>query len=274
MEDTIDLHIHTTYSDGLNTPEEVLDIVRKKKISAFAISDHDNFGGFDLIKDKLQPGDPELIAGVELSAGQSGEDIHILGYMFDSKSEKFGKAVEGFRNNRNHRGDLMLKELKKLGVEIPMEMVRELAGDSAIGRPHIADALVKVGAIKRFNDAFHKYIGYNDPAYVPKQNLSPKEAIELIHDAGGLAFLAHPGLGNVIRYITEFKGYGLDGVEIYHPAHNRSTKNSLKKIAAKESLLISGGSDYHGREGHHEMIGSQTVSAELLDLMKQRMNNK
>ncbi|MFH2036072.1 MAG: PHP domain-containing protein [Candidatus Zixiibacteriota bacterium] len=274
MNPTIDLHIHTTYSDGLSTPSEILEIVREKKLSAFAICDHDNFGALQEFEKLLKPDDPELISGIELSAGQGGEDIHILGYMYNRQSQYFADTVEQFRNNRNHRGALMLKELEKLGIDIPMEMVREIAGDSAIGRPHIADALVRVGAVKKFSEAFDRLIGYDGPAYVPKKNLTPKEAIELIHKADGLAFLAHPGICDVARYIGEFKEYGLDGIEIYHPAHNRSIKKSLKKLAQKESLMISGGSDFHGREGHHEMIGSQSVPAELLDLIKQKMNLK
>lgn len=274
MGNTVDLHIHSTFSDGLSSPEDILKIVRQKKLAAFSICDHDNFGGYMAIRKLIGPGDPELIPGIELSAGAGGEDIHILGYYFDVTSKIFADAVENFREKRNQRGALMLNKLKNLGIEVPMDMVRKFAGDSAIGRPHVADALVKVGAAGNFNEAFDKYIGSNAPAYVPKENLAPKDAMDLIHQAGGLAVLAHPGISNVVRYIDEFVKYGLDGIEVYHSAHNRGTKKMLKTMAAKNSLLISGGSDYHGREELHEMIGTQNVPAIHFENLKIRWKLK
>lgn len=269
----IDLHIHTSFSDGLKSPGEVLEIVRKKGLAAFAICDHDNVGGYLEMKDLLDESDPELISGVELSSGKAGEDIHILGYGFNPSSELLTNALENFRNKRNKRGERMLKELKKLGIDVPIKLVREIAGSSAIGRPHIADALVRVKAIKKYEEAFTRYIGFDGPAYVPKANLTPKEAIELIHSSGGLAFLAHPGIADVVRYIDEFIDYGLDGVEVYHPHHGSHLRESLRSIVEERSILASGGSDYHGREGHYDIIGSQPVPIEILTKMKERLNS-
>lgn len=271
MTSKIDLHIHTTFSDGLSTPQQVLDIARKKGLKAFSFCDHDNIGALNEIKDVLVEGDPELVPGVELSAGRGGEDIHMLGYFFNPQSNKLQDAIHGFQENRNRRGAQMLKELRKLKIDIPMELVLEFAGDSAIGRPHVADALVRVGAVRFYNEAFTRYIGMDGPAYVAKQNCSPSEVIELIHEAGGLAYLAHPGIADVARYIPEFVDYGLDGIEVYHSSHNSSTRKALIRIAEKENLLKSGGSDFHGRNSHHEMIGSQNVPEEYLLLMKEKL---
>jgi len=274
MAGRIDLHIHTTHSDGINSPEEVLEIVRKKRLAAFAICDHDSIGGYMELAGIIKKDDPELVPGVELSAGQGGEDIHILGYYFDSRSEVLREALERFRNNRNRRGTLMLKELKKLGIDIPMELVQKIAGSSAIGRPHIADAMFKTGAIKNYEIAFRKYIGIGGPAYVPKVNMNPKETIALIHEAGGLAFLAHPGVANAGRFIDEFSGYDLDGIEVYHPLHNNRQKKHYAEKAERKSLLMSGGSDCHGRHGHYGQIGSEPVPYEFLGLMKRKLKQR
>jgi predicted metal-dependent phosphoesterase TrpH len=270
----IDLHIHTTFSDGLSTPAEVLDIARNKRLKAIAICDHDNFAGYFAALELRKNDDPEVIPGVELSAGRGGEDIHILGYMFDPDSTEFARALEEFRDTRNKRGEKMLKKLKDMGMDVPMELVKEIAGDSAIGRPTVADAMVRSGVIKSFDEAFANYIGLDGPAYVPKQNLSPKRAIELIHAAGGLAFLAHPGVAQSYNYIDEFVGYGLDGLEVHHPYHNSRLRKFLDKTAGEKSLLRCGGSDYHGRERHHGKIGSQPVPGEWLDEMKKRRNSE
>lgn len=268
MSARIDLHIHTTYSDGLTSPAHVLDIVRKKGLEAFSICDHDNLGGYFETRKLMMEGDPELVPGVELSAGRSGEDIHILGYYFDPDSKILVEALRRFREIRNRRGARMLQELKKMGIDISMELIEEIAGNSAIGRPHIADAMLRVSAINRYEDAFNRYIGLNGPAYVPKANLTPKEAIELIHGAGGLAFLAHPRIANAARFIDEFIDYGLDGIEIYHPYQHAGHRKTLSKIAKSKSILACGGSDYHGREDRYGMIGSQPVPPELLSEMK------
>jgi len=274
MSGWIDLHVHTTYSDGLNTPGEILDLARELKLAAIAIADHDNFGAYLEAREMLREGDPELVQAVELSAGQGGEDIHILGYYFNPESDEFSRAIEGFREKRNHRGAEMLKKLKELGIDIPLELVRQIAGDSAIGRPHVADAMVQVKAVSRFEEAFQKYIGLDGPAYVPKANLTPREAIDLIHKADGLAFLAHPGIANAVRYIDEFAEYGLDGIEVYHSYHNKSLRRRLSKIAREKGLLASGGSDYHGRNDNHGMIGSQPVPMEYLTAMKEKLNSR
>jgi len=270
----IDLHIHSTYSDGIKTPAEILDIVRDLGLAAFALCDHDNFGAYFEAKQLLRNGDPELIPGVELSAGRSGEDIHILGYLFDPNSETLIDALEHFRKVRNQRGELMLEKLKNLGVDISLDLVKEIAGQSAIGRPHIADAMVRMKVIRGFDEAFERYIGLNGPAYIPKANLTPREAIELIHKANGLAILAHPSIADAAKHIEEFIGYGLDGIEVYHPYHTDNQRKRFSKLVSSRTILGSGGSDYHGRDGRYGMIGSMPVPPEYLTAMKTIHNSK
>ncbi|UCD93581.1 MAG: PHP domain-containing protein [Candidatus Zixiibacteriota bacterium] len=247
-------------------------MVRRSKLVAFSICDHDSYEAYLEIRKLLKKNDPELVPGVELSAGSDGEDIHILGYCFDPDSDILGEAVERFREGRNRRGEIMLKRLKMLGIDITMDLVREIAGGSAIGRPHVADALVRVKAVEKFEDAFSHYIGLRGPAYVPKENLTPGEAIELIHRANGLAVLAHPGIAAADKYINEFIGYGMDGIEVYHPRHTQAQREHYMEIAKERHLLSTGGSDYHGREGRYGMIGSQPVPVRLLTELKEKSN--
>jgi predicted metal-dependent phosphoesterase TrpH len=270
----IDLHIHTFYSDGLASPEEVVKSVRQKKLAAFAICDHDNLEGYLKAKELLKNDGPELISGVELSSGKDDEDIHILGYDMVPDNDFLNDALDKFRLKRNQRGKKMLIKLKEMGIDIPYELVLEIAGYSAIGRPHIADALVRAKKIGDYETAFRRYIGKDGPAYVPKDNLEPKKAIELIHKAGGLAFLAHPGIGRAGQYIDEFIIQGLDGIEVYHPKHGSRLKKIFLKMAEEKSLLTSGGSDFHAREGRLSMIGSQSVPYENLARIKERQNIK
>lgn len=273
MTGRIDLHIHTNYSDGVNSPEEILEIVRRKELKAFSICDHDNLGGYRHLRKILGNNDPELIPGVELSAGQQNEDIHILGYFVDTDSEILNDALGRFRERRNQRGAEMLNKLKELGIDIPLELVLELAGQSAIGRPNVADALVSVKAVKSFGEAFDRYIGYNGPAYVPKHNMTAREAIELIHESAGLAVLAHPGIANAGRHIDEYVGYGLDGIEAYHPMHNSRLQQNFADLAARKNILATGGSDYHGRGDKYGDIGSQSIPEETLASIKNRISN-
>jgi len=272
MSGRIDLHIHTSFSDGLASPGKVLEIVRKKRLTAFAICDHDNVGGYFETRGLMTIDDPELIPGVELSAGKDNDDIHILGYYFDPSSDVLNGALDECRVRRNRRAEMMLMKLKDLGIMISLETVQEIAGKSAIGRPHVADALLKVGAVSSYESAFGKYIGNNCRAYVPKKNIGPAEAIGLIHDAGGLAFLAHPGIGNAVSYLDEFVKMGLDGIEVYHPNHSNYLRLKFGALAESKNILIAGGSDYHGREGRFGMIGSQSVPDELVIAMKEKLN--
>ena len=270
MDETIDLHIHTNFSDGTKSPSEVLDIVREKKLAAFSVCDHDNIDGYKELKASLTADDPELVPGVELSAGQKNEDIHILGYYFDTESDLLMASLEVFRDKRNRRGMEMLKKMEGLGIKLSYDELKKIAGHSAIGRPNVADALHQAGHVGSFEEAFVRYIGYHGPAYVHKDNITPAEAIELIHKANGLAILAHPGIAKAGKHIEEFIRYGLDGIEAIHPNHNQRLQQSYLKFAEKNGLLATGGSDYHGRGGRYGDIDSMSVSAELWRKLKEK----
>lgn len=267
----VDLHMHTNCSDGVFSPAEILEKVRAAKLAAFAITDHDTLEGYRGVQQLLTSNDPELITGIELSSSYKTSDLHLLAYGFDPDNIPFNNALAKFKEVRIQRGRKMVEKLNQLGVKISYEEVQKKAGPGVIGRPHVAEAIFDSGAISRYNEAFDKYIGVNGPAYVPKANFSPSEALELIHSAGGTAVLAHPMVGDAYQHIEMLAGMGLDGIEVFHPEHSLQDANKLKKIAQEYGLSITGGSDFHGREGRNDKIGSQKVSYAYLSHLQEKM---
>lgn len=270
----VDLHLHSCYSDGVKTPAELLDIVRSENISAFSITDHDTLEGYRAAAKLLTSEGPELIPGLELSVSIGNGEMHILAYLFDPENERLTSALERFQSVRERRGRLMVNKLNALGIEITHEDIERHAGGAVIGRPHVAAAMLSRKATKYYEEAFEKYIGTRGPAYVPKANFSPSEAISLVHEAGGLAVLAHPGIDDNYRFIGMLAEIGMDGVEIYHPAHRKSDMDRLRQLAKEHCLLVTGGSDYHGREGRYSMVGSQKVPYECLEQLRKKANKK
>lgn len=261
----IDLHMHTTHSDGMLTPAKLLESVRSAEIAAFAVTDHDTIQGFHDIREMLNESDPELIPGVELSANYKEQDLHILAYAFDPDYFAFNEALAEFQQARSRRGEEMVEKLNGLGVRISYDDVKGCAGNAVIGRPHVAEAILKSGAVGRYEDAFQKYIGAGGPAYVPKENFEPTAAFELVHRAGGVAVLAHPGVNDAHLVIDELVEMGLDGVEVLHPEHSPALTDNLKQKARDLGLCTTGGSDYHGRSGRNKAIGSQKVPYAFFD---------
>lgn len=271
----IDLHMHTRHSDGTCTVAEVLDMVRRRNLEAFAITDHDTLAGYVEARELIDGEGPRLISGVELSVdmGEGGHrDIHILAYGIDPDHEGLTRALESFRERRNRRGRLMVEKLNELGIEITYAQVERLAGSAAVSRPHVAEALVENGHVGTTTEAFNRWIALGGPAYVAKRKFSPREAIDLIHQAGGAAVLAHPMIDHAIDYFEALTRLGLDGVEAYHSAHKRSDTDRLIHLAERYRLVVTGGSDFHSREGRYGAIGSLKVPVRLLEMLDKRVN--
>ena len=267
----IDLHIHTTHSDGTCSGAKVLEIVREKKLAAFAVTDHDTVAGFLEIKNIHKSDDPIIVPGVELSATVDDDDLHILGYFFDPYDKKILFALEDFQKKRKLRGRLIVQKLNDLGLNLTFETVEEIAAGAVIGRPHIAEALYKNNNVSSYQEAFDRYIKNGGPAYVPKTNMAPAEAISLIHQAGGLAVLAHPYIGDMLRYLDMLTTLGLDGLEVFHYSHNRDNIAYLKNIVERYGLIATGGSDFHGRSGQNGRIGSPEVPFKYLEILKKKI---
>jgi hypothetical protein len=266
----VDLHMHTDHSDGTFSAAEVVAAARRAKLVAFAITDHDTIAGYREALTYVGADDPELISGVEFSVAMDDSEMHLLAYLFDPDNERLADRLEGFREERNLRGGLMVERLNRLGLDLSMEAVRRHAGKAAIGRPHIAEALVDAGMVDSFEQAFRKYIGNHCPAYVPKNEIGPAEAIELVHWAGGVAIMAHPFVNDMHRHLPGLVDLELDGVEVEHYSHSKQQRREVIRLAKRHGLLMSGGSDFHGRQRHEGEIGCFPVPVSYLDALKER----
>jgi len=263
----VDLHIHTTASDSLVTPEEALEFARQAGLSAVAFADHDTMEGFYQGEKKARELAIELIPAVELSISYKGEDFHLLGYLLEYGEEIFQRKIEFFRKERLERGEKMVKKLNELGIDLTMDMVKKAAKGGSVGRPHLADALLREEIVRTYDEAFARYLGYHAPAYVPKKYLNPKEGIELIHSVKGVAVLAHPGTAKRNDLIPDLVALGLDGMEAYHSQYDSSTTNYYINLAQKFGLIHTGGSDCHGRKGEI-LIGKVKVPYLCLEMLR------
>jgi len=270
----IDLHMHSTYSDGQLTPGELVKLAAGRGLAAVALSDHDCLDGVREYGEAAAAAGVETVSAVELSCIHRGRDLHILGYGVNVENGTLGEMLERFCKTRENRGLMIVEKLSGMGVHLDAEKILERAGEGALGRPHIAEALVEGGYAKDFKEVFEKYIGERCPAYVEKYKMSPEEAIRYIHGASGLAFVAHPGF-----YLDDMAGFNqlldepFDGIEVYHSQHTPKTAGRLVKIARDRGKLMSGGSDFHGFEGR-DSLGEPEVPYEFFSRIKERLDSR
>ncbi len=243
----VDLHLHTTASDGRLTPTELVQLVARRGLKVVALTDHDSTEGLDEAFEAARAF-PELtiIPGIELSTDVPGAEIHILAYFIQYRDARLQETLQKFRVGRVERARRMVEKLRKLGVEIEWQRVQEIAGEGAVGRPHIALAMVEKGYISQTHEAFDRYIGRNGPAYVEREKLTHQEAVSLIKQWGGVAVLAHPAwVSNLNDTLEELKAVGLVGMEVFYAQYSPETIQELADIAKRHGLLPCGGSDYH-----------------------------
>ena len=265
MTGKVDLHVHTTVSDGRFSPEEIINKAAKLGIGTIAICDHDNTGGVvPAMQAAAAFAQLRLIPGVEISTYAPGSEVHVLGYFIDINDSRLKNALADSRNSRLGRAKAMIAKLNQLNIAIDWQQVKEIAGDSTVGRPHIARAMLKKGYIKTFNEAFDEYIGLNGPAYVERHKLTPAQAVTLVKEAKGLPVLAHPfTVDKPQALIVELKAAGLAGIEVYYSNYSADKRNELARIATEYSLIATGGSDYHGiDESTETMLGDAGVPAQ------------
>ncbi len=271
-----DLHIHTTASDGMLSPSEVVDWAVKKNLWAIAITDHDSILGIKEAIERSKEYDNILvIPGIELSSDYYEEEIHILGYFIDYNNEELVNATRDLRESRLTRGKKMVEKLKETGIEISFEEVFELTDEVYIGRPHIARVLINKGYANSISDAFDKYLAVGKAAYAKRYKLSLRDSIDLIHRAGGVAILAHPGIIEKGLIIEKVIDMGIDGIEIFHSKHDGGTINKFREMSNEHNLVCTGGSDCHGHFVEDELLIGKyvvdyTVVEELRELSKQK----
>ncbi|MFC1977307.1 PHP domain-containing protein [Chloroflexota bacterium] len=273
----VDLHLHSTVSDGRLSPAEVVRESAEAGLTVISLTDHDTVDGIvpALEAAKIFPR-LKVIPGVEISTYVPEGEIHVLGYFVDYTSPELQANLKKMRHSRQERAQGMIAKLKNLGLPIAWERVKEIAGDGSIGRPHIAQAMLEKGYIASFKEAFTRYIGGGGPAYVARDKMTPVEAVGLILQASGLPVLAHPlTINDPEPIIIELKAAGLAGIEAHYGEYTPEEINRLVSLAKKHGLIATGGSDYHGINASTEtMIGDADVPIEsaeqLIALAEQR----
>ena len=248
MAATIDLHLHTLASDGRLTPTELIQLVAKQGLETVSITDHDTTEGLAEAYEAAKefPG-LRIIPGIEMSADIPGDEVHILGYFLRYEDPDFQAKLLEFRRGRVERAQMMVEKLDALGVHIKWERVQHFAGDGAVGRPHIALAMVEAGYCKEPKDAFDEYLGRNGLAYAERAKMTPSEGVEMIKKVGGVPVLAHPTFMNDMEAgISSLKQVGLLGMEVYYARYDDDTVRHLARLAREYDLIPCGGSDYHG----------------------------
>ena len=276
----VDLHIHSTASDGKLTPAEVVRKAAEKGLAYIALADHDSVDGIAAAKAAAKAF-PNLtvIPGIEISTDIPQGEVHILGYFIDYNDPEFLAKLEDFKNSRLRRAEQMVAKLEGLGLHVEWQRVLELAGTSTIGRPHIAQAMMEKGHVPSFQEAFDEYLGHGKPAYVEREKMLPAEAVAIIVKARGLAVLAHPlTTEDPEGLIAELKPAGLVGLEAYYNGYSAEEVEGLVALAQKHGLITTGGSDFHGIEPEEETaIGGADVPLEaaeqLIALAKEREAN-
>jgi hypothetical protein len=259
----VDLHAHSTASDGSKTPTAVVTAARAAGLAAIALTDHDTAAGVDEAVEAGRGLGVRVIPGVELSAMDGEREIHILALHL-TQIGAIEEPLRAFRDSRVVRAEQIVAKLHALGVPITMDAVLAHAAGGAIGRPHVARALIDEGWARDSRDAFDRYLGAGKPAFVAKLRLSVAEAIELAHRAGGLAILAHPGPEGRREPIERYAALGLDGVEVRHPGHSAEDVSRIGTLVDFLGLVPSGGSDWHGASDGPRVLGSMRVPAEWL----------
>lgn len=275
----VDLHTHTLASDGTTSPSENVRLAKEKGLAAIAITDHDTVAGVAEALEAARETGVEVIPGVEISSAANGRDFHVLGYFVPHEDEAFQARLKELRGVRRERNRRMIQRLQELGMDVTWEDVYggKRGEDQNVGRPHIAEVLVKKGYVQTMAEAFDKYLGTDGLAYVAQERIQPQEAIRLIKQAGGVAVLAHPGLYNNHAFVEEMVAYGLDGLEVYHPDNSEEDVAFLKRLAQSYGLIVTAGSDFHGwreEKPYHALLGSYTTSCEAVEQMKRLANER
>ncbi len=269
-----DLHLHTSFSDGTYTPEELVAQARRLGFSTVALTDHDTVEGCRPTQAACEAAGIEFITGTELTAEQDGHEIHILGYCFDIDNSRFLEEIGKFQKVRQNRIREMVARLNQLNVPLEAQAVFELANCRSPGRPHVARAMVDAGLVDSLDEAFDRFLKKNRPAWVPKFKMSAGQAIELIHQAGGLAVMAHPGLNRSDEVIPLMVEAGLDGIECFHTKHSTATSEYYLEIADRFHLLVTGGSDCHGNSKGKPVMGSVKLPYRHVEKLKARAAEK
>jgi hypothetical protein len=254
------------FSDGTLSPEALVALAVERRLAALSITDHDSLEALGPAREAAGTA-IELVPGIELSSALEGLELHILGYYVDPLDESLRRRLERFREERLKRALAMVERLNALGLEIDAAAVVALAGPGVVGRPHVALALVRAGHADNMDEAFRRFLGRSGAAFVPRPAFHPEEAIQLVHSAGGVSVLAHPGATLPDAVVEELADAGLRGVEVWHPQHGSAAVRRWREVASRLRLLETGGSDFHGPDRGVD-LGELSVPVGVLARLK------
>ena len=271
MANYIDLHTHSTASDGIYSPTELLQKAKATGLRVLALTDHDHTGGIEEASHAAAEVDIDFIPGIEINTDVSGGEVHVLGYFIEYQRPAFQAILKVLRDARERRGQRMVELLNEQGVNVSWERVREIAQGS-VGRPHVAKALLEAGYVRTIGEAFDSYIGTGKPAYVPRYKLSPADAVRLIASANGLPVIAHPielpGLDELRNWLPDLVKVGMVGLETYYGPYTSEQEQALLALANEYALIPTGGTDFHGPGIHPTPLGGRYVPYEAVERLK------
>jgi 3',5'-nucleoside bisphosphate phosphatase len=270
-----DLHTHSTYSDGLNSIEANVAAAAALGLQGIGITDHDTTAPFEDARLAADAAGIEAVLGTEFSAEEQGMSVHVLGLWIDPGYEPLAAELDRLRDERSHRARRIVERFHALDIPVTFERVQAIAGDAPIGRPHLAAAVVELGAAGSITEVFERYLADGGPAYVPKHAVTPERAVELLVASGGVAVVAHPGLygdrtsdrGLPREVIERMCAVGLAGIEADHPDHRPEHRAYYRELATALDLAVTAGSDHHGR-GPHDRVGRATTPAEVVERLR------
>ena len=266
--DEVDLHMHSTHSDGSLSPAELVQQALRLGLRAISITDHDTTAGIPEARRAAEGTGLEVFPGVELSASDGHSDVHLLIYGCEHDPEGFESELQHFRVARERRAEEMVRRLNDLGVELTMQDVRALAGHGALGRPHVAQALILKGHVETSQEAFRRYLGHNRPAYVPKEMLTIEDAARLGRRFGGVASVAHPGTLRRDDLLSSLRERGVPGLEVWHSRHDEEVRKYYLALARRFKLVPTGGSDFHGAHNPGADMGCTCVPYSVLEELR------
>ncbi len=268
LRERADLHLHTTFSEGSYSPEQIVDLAVRSGLKAIAITDHDTLAGISPAV-KAVAGRLEVVSGIELTAEFRGKEFHLLGYFFDLDNPTLLETLQEMQTWRCNRVKEMVLRLQQFGIVLPSHLVDKVLAGYSPGRRHLAEILVETRQVGTISEAFQRYLGDNGPVSLPTKGLPVARAISVIRQAGGVAVWAHPAYDFKRKNLVELKDIGLQGVEVEYPNVMPGRIKQMRQMAAELGLLISGGSDCHGPGSFHQTVGARTITIEELELLRQ-----
>lgn len=270
MTEHVDLHLHSTASDGTLGPAEVVRRVAEAGLAGMALTDHDTVAGLEEAAEEARRRGIRLLTGAELSANEPGRSVHVLAYGFDPADPGLVEFFREYREDRERRARAIAERFRELGVALEYGAVQRQAGDGVPTRAHVARALVEEGLLPDERTVFREYLGRDGPAYVEKRPTPPRSVFEKVHRAGGVAVLAHPGWTHEPDTIRRWIDEGLDGVEVRHPRNDPKVRRRLSDLALEHDLLRTGGSDWHGPDSRRPAPGTQDVPMAWMEAVRER----